>query len=118
MDKVTPKSADAFQANRDRAAPLLTKLKADGIGHVINGKIVPSISGETFETKSPVDGAVLGHPATSVAWLANKIAPHGLALEPGHVVLAGSFIRPIEARNGDTIHADYGPYGTVSCYFA
>ena len=62
--------------------------------------------------------AVLGHPATSVAWLANKIAAHGLALEPGHVVLAGSFIRPIEARNGDTIHADYGPYGTVSCYFA
>jgi 2-oxo-hept-3-ene-1,7-dioate hydratase len=62
--------------------------------------------------------AVLGHPATSVAWLANKIAAFGLALEPGHVVLAGSFIRPIEARNGDTIHADYGPYGTVSCYFA
>jgi 2-oxo-hept-3-ene-1,7-dioate hydratase len=62
--------------------------------------------------------AVLGHPATSVAWLANKIAPHGLALEPGQVVLAGSFIRPIEARKGDTIQADYGPYGTVSCYFA
>ena len=26
---------------------------------------------------------VLNHPATSVAWLANKIAPLGLALEPG-----------------------------------
>ncbi len=62
--------------------------------------------------------AVLGHPTTSVAWLANKIAPHGLALEAGQVVLAGSFIRPIEARKGDTIQADYGPYDTVSCYFA
>ena len=61
---------------------------------------------------------VLNHPATAVAWLANKIAPHGLALEPGQVVLAGSFIRPIEVRKGDTIVADYGPYGTVSCYFA
>ncbi|NVN87719.1 MAG: 2-oxo-hepta-3-ene-1,7-dioic acid hydratase [Rhodopseudomonas sp.] len=60
---------------------------------------------------------VLNHPATAVAWLANKIAPQGLALEPGQVVLAGSFIRPIEARKGDTIQADYGPYGTVSCYF-
>ena len=49
--------------------------------------------------------------------LANKIAPHGLALEAGQVVLAGSFIRPIETRKGDTIQADYGPYGTVSCYF-
>src|ERR1700759_3560621 len=57
MDKVTPK--DTFQANRDRAAPLLAKLKAEGIGHLIDGKIVPSISGDTFETKSPVDGAVL-----------------------------------------------------------
>jgi 2-oxo-hept-3-ene-1,7-dioate hydratase len=61
---------------------------------------------------------VLNHPATAVAWLANKIAPHRLALEPGQVVLAGSFIRPIETRKGDTIQADYGPYGSVSCYFA
>lgn len=61
---------------------------------------------------------VLNHPATSVAWLANKIAANGLALEPGQVVLAGSFIRPIETRKGDTIQADYGPYGSVSCYFA
>jgi len=61
---------------------------------------------------------VLNHPATSVAWLANKIAANGLALEAGQVVLAGSFIRPIETRKGDTIQADYGPYGTVSCYFA
>jgi 2-oxo-hept-3-ene-1,7-dioate hydratase len=61
---------------------------------------------------------VLNHPATSVAWLANKIAPLGLALEPGQVVLAGSFIRPIETRKGDTIQADYGRYGSVSCHFA
>jgi 2-oxo-hept-3-ene-1,7-dioate hydratase len=61
---------------------------------------------------------VLNHPAAGVAWLANRIGPQGLALEPGQVVLAGSFIRPIETRKGDTIQADYGPYGTVSCYFA
>lgn len=61
---------------------------------------------------------VLNHPATSVAWLANKIAPQGHAIEPGQVVLSGSFIRPVEARKGDTIQADYGPFGSVSCYFA
>src|SRR6201988_554903 len=59
MGKITPNPPDVFQANRDRAAPLLKKLRADGIGHVIDGKIVPSVSGATFETKSPVDGAVL-----------------------------------------------------------
>jgi 5-carboxymethyl-2-hydroxymuconic-semialdehyde dehydrogenase len=59
MDRVIPNASDVFQANRDRAAPLLKQLRADGIGHMIDGKIVPSISGETFETNSPIDGAVL-----------------------------------------------------------
>src|SRR6202140_1372604 len=58
MDKIAPKS-DVFKANLDRAAPLLKALRADGIGHMIDGKVVASISGQTFETKSPVDGAVL-----------------------------------------------------------
>jgi 5-carboxymethyl-2-hydroxymuconic-semialdehyde dehydrogenase len=58
MDKVPPKM-DAYQANRDRAAPLLAKLKQRGIGHLIDGQIVPSSSGETFETTSPIDNAVL-----------------------------------------------------------
>jgi len=61
---------------------------------------------------------VLNHPANAVAWLANKLAPLGLALEPGQTVLSGSFIRPIEARPGDTIQADYGACGTVGCHFA
>jgi len=34
MDKLAPK-ADQFRANLDRAAPLLAKLKADGISHTI-----------------------------------------------------------------------------------
>src|SRR5947208_15008379 len=57
MDKATPK--DLFQANRDRAAPLLAKLKSEGIGHMIDGKTVPSVSGQTFETSSPVDGSAI-----------------------------------------------------------
>ena len=58
MDKGTPKPADVFQANRNRAAPLLKTLRSGGIGHIIDGKIVPSVSGKTFETKSPVDGSM------------------------------------------------------------
>jgi len=60
---------------------------------------------------------VLNHPATGVAWLANKIAVHEEGLEAGDVVLAGSFTRPITALAGDGIHADYGPLGTVSFRF-
>jgi 2-oxo-hept-3-ene-1,7-dioate hydratase len=60
---------------------------------------------------------VLNHPATGVAWLANKLAPHGEGLQAGDVVLAGSFTRPTTAVAGDNIHADYGPLGTVSFRF-
>src|SRR6185295_19223918 len=38
-----------------------------------------------------VAAGVLGHPAMGVAWLANKLGTLGVALEPGHLVLAGSF---------------------------
>jgi len=61
---------------------------------------------------------VLNQPARGVAWLANRLAAYGDSIEAGQVVLAGSFIRPVEARHGDTIVADFGPYGTVSSYFA
>jgi 2-oxo-hept-3-ene-1,7-dioate hydratase len=58
--------------------------------------------------------AVLNHPANGVAWLANKIAPHGEQLNAGDVVLAGSFTRPATAVAGDSFHADYGPLGSVA----
>ncbi|WP_024795212.1 2-oxo-hept-4-ene-1,7-dioate hydratase [Tomitella biformata] len=68
--------------------------------------------------ESGVAAAVLGHPAHGVAWLANRLAPHGVSLKAGEVILAGSFTTPIFAEPGDTFVADYGPLGTVSCTFA
>ncbi len=61
--------------------------------------------------------AVLNHPANGVAWLANKIAPHGEGLEAGQVILAGSFTRPTGAAAGDSFHVDYGPLGAVAFRF-
>ncbi len=60
---------------------------------------------------------VLNHPATGVAWLANRIAPYGERLEPGDVVLSGSFTRPTAAVRGDVIHADYGALGNITFRF-
>ena len=61
--------------------------------------------------------AVLNHPAYGIAWLARRLAPHGLAIEPGQVILSGSFTRAVAAAAGDTFVADYGPLGTVSIHF-
>lgn len=64
-----------------------------------------------------VAAGVLNHPANGISWLAHKFAPHGVALEPGQVILAGSFTRPVKVRPGDTFHVDYGPLGNISCRF-
>jgi 2-oxo-hept-3-ene-1,7-dioate hydratase len=60
---------------------------------------------------------VQGHPAVGIAWLAQRLAPWGEALEAGEVVLAGSFTRPVPARRGDTFEADYGPLGRFGFEF-
>jgi len=60
---------------------------------------------------------VLGHPALGVAWLANKVCQYGHALEPGQIVLAGSFTRVVFAQKGDTLHADFGPLGGLAIQF-
>lgn len=60
---------------------------------------------------------VLNNPAHGIAWLVKRLAQRGGGLKAGDVVLAGSFIRPIEVGQGDTIVADYGAFGTVSCHF-
>ncbi|CAM4238432.1 2-oxo-hepta-3-ene-1,7-dioic acid hydratase [Bordetella tumbae] len=60
---------------------------------------------------------VQGHPAVGVAWLANKLAPWGERLEPGQIVLAGSFTRPVAARRGDEFEADYGALGKLQFRF-
>ena len=64
-----------------------------------------------------VAAGVLGHPALGVAWLANKLGQHGVALEPGHLVLAGSFTRVVFAKKGDTLHADFGALGGIAVQF-
>lgn len=67
--------------------------------------------------ESGVAAAVLNHPANGTAWLANKLAPHGEWLEPGQIVLGGSFTAPVFARAGDSFHVDYGPLGAISIRF-
>jgi 2-oxo-hept-3-ene-1,7-dioate hydratase len=67
--------------------------------------------------ESGLGAAVLNHPGNGVAWLANKLAPHGEGLAAGEIVLGGSFTRPVACAAGDVFHADYGPLGSISVRF-
>ncbi|GAB6898750.1 2-oxo-hept-4-ene-1,7-dioate hydratase [Kineosporia succinea] len=71
---------------------------------------------QTIE-ETGVAAGVLNHPAAGVAWLAGKLAQHGGSLAAGEIVLAGSFTRPMWVERGDTVHADYGPLGAITCRF-
>lgn len=60
---------------------------------------------------------VLNDPVTGILWLVERLALYGQGIEPGEILLSGSFIRPIEAVPGSDFHADFGPFGTVSLIF-
>lgn len=72
-------------------------------------------NGEIEETG--VAAGVLDHPATGVAWLANKFHQHGARLEAGEIILAGSFTRPMWVSRGDEVRCDFGPMGVITCRF-
>lgn len=61
---------------------------------------------------------VLGNPVLGVVWLARRLALLGQSIKADDIELSGSFIRPIEAPPGSTIHADFGSFGCVSCHFS
>jgi 2-keto-4-pentenoate hydratase len=48
-----------------------------------------------------VGAAALGHPATAVAWLANKLQSFGIPLRAGDIVISGALAATIPARRGD-----------------
>ena len=108
---------DTIADNAANAGIVLGRQKFDprGIDLRWMGAIV-SRNGEVEETG--LGAGVLDHPARGIAWLAERLSRYGGALQAGDIVLAGSFIRPIEGPAGASIVADFGPYGTVGIGFA
>jgi len=61
--------------------------------------------------------AVLNDPVMGIVWLAARMGHYGQAMQPGQVILSGSFIAPIECPSGTRIAADYGAFGRVEIGF-
>jgi 2-keto-4-pentenoate hydratase len=61
--------------------------------------------------------AVMGHPATAVAWLANKLHEFGIKLKAGEVILSGSLTKAYDAKPGDVFSAEFADVGTVTAKF-
>lgn len=77
---------------------------------------ITSRNGEVEETG--LGAGVLNDPVESVVWLARRMASYGQSIEPGQVILSGSFIRPVECPSGAKISADFSTFGSVDINFA
>jgi 2-keto-4-pentenoate hydratase len=72
--------------------------------------------GELVTTGS--GAAVLGHPLSVMAWLADELPRFGIRLLRGDVVTTGVATNVFEAAAGDSCVADFGPFGTVTVAFS
>jgi 2-keto-4-pentenoate hydratase len=72
-------------------------------------------NGEIIQTGA--GGAVLGHPAAAVAWLANAIGQFGVSLEAGEIIMPGALCAASDVSPGDLLQASFDGLGTVSVRF-
>ena len=68
------------------------------------GALVMTIHHNGTLAAEGLGAAALGHPATSTAWLANKLLEFGVSLEPGDVVISGGITKMLPVKAGDEFH--------------
>ena len=62
--------------------------------------------------------AVMGHPAASVAWLANQLAAEGEGLRAGQLVFSGGVTAPVPVVAGGSVTFEFDGLGAIEVYGA
>ena len=73
----------------------------------INGEIVQLGAG----------AAVLGHPATAIAMLANMLSERGEILKAGTYILSGAITAAVSVKKGDNVTVKFQDLGSLSFRF-
>lgn len=119
QDKATGKTRTVYDTISDNAANAGVVLGNER--HSIDAFDLRWVGAMAFRNdeieETGLGAGVLNDPIESVVWLARRMAAYGQQIEPGHVVLSGSFIRPVECPAGTRIHTDFGPFGSVDIAF-
>jgi 2-oxo-3-hexenedioate decarboxylase len=58
----------------------------------------------------------MGHPAASVAWLANQLAARGQTLKAGSLVLSGGLTDSVPLRADHSVTAEFDRLGAVEVF--
>ncbi len=82
-------------------------LKTLGVVMEINGEVVQLGAG----------AAVLGHPATAIAMLANMMAERGEILKAGSYILSGAITAAMTVKKGDNVTVKFQDLGTLTMKF-
>ncbi len=76
--------------------------------------MVMSKNGEVKQTGS--SAAVLGNPATAIAWAVNELGARGKGLKKGDIILSGAMSEAIAFYPGDSVTANFDGLGSVTMY--
>lgn len=88
-------------------SPIGLDLRNLGVVMQKNGEVVATAAGS----------AVLGHPASSVAMLANMLGARGRGIPAGTLILTGGMTEAIPVAAGDSITVSYQSLGSLSVRF-
>ena len=77
---------------------------------------VVRVDGEVAMTAA--GAAVMGHPAASVAWLANQLAAEGERLKAGQLVFSGGVTAPVPVTAGGSVTFEFDGLGVIEVYGA
>jgi 2-keto-4-pentenoate hydratase len=104
-DTVADLASNGAAAISSRIVPL-AGLDTRLIGMMLtrNGELVDTGAG----------AAALGDPLAVVAWLANTLGEHDIALEAGHLVMTGALHAAVPMAAGDVFRADFDRLGPVT----
>jgi 2-keto-4-pentenoate hydratase len=105
QDTIADNASSALYATGETVSDVQDRdLSLEGVKLYRNGQL----------ESSGVGAAVSGHPARAVAWLANTLDSHDERLEPGQLVLSGSFVPAVDIADGDVLTAVFGSIGSVT----
>lgn len=100
-------SSTRFVTGGRMKTPSELDLKNLGVVMEVNGEVVELGAG----------AAVLGHPAASVAMLANMLGERGEVLPAGSFVMIGAITAAVQVNKGDNFTVRYQDLGTLSGKF-
>jgi 2-keto-4-pentenoate hydratase len=108
-DTVADLASNGAIALSSRVVPL------DGIDPRLIGMVFTK-NGEMVATGA--GAAAMGDPMAAVAWIANTLAPMGITLKAGSVIMTGALHAMVPVQPGDVFRADFDRLGPITIRMA